>query len=142
MTAEWAAANERGDTVRAAEVQKLRNDEGVQDHTDTDILLQRGLGFLLPPLGILLLARWLYISRGQVRLDPSDTLHAPGHPPVPASAITAVDDALWERKGIAYVRYDLPGGAGGTVKLDDFVYDRKPIDAIHDRLKHVVRPGA
>ena len=31
--------------------------------------------------------RWLYISRGEIRLDEADTLHAPGHGAVPLAAV-------------------------------------------------------
>jgi hypothetical protein len=105
-------------------------------HSDADILLQRVLGFALPPIGIILLVRWLHMSRGRVRLDADDVLHAPGHPPVPASAVTEIDDRGWDRKGISLVRYEVDK-TPGVVKLDDFVYDRAPIDAIHDRLVHL-----
>ena len=86
---------------------------------------------------LLALVRWLYISRGTIRLDGSDTLHAPGHPAVPVSTITEINDDLWERKGISYISYEGAEGTAGEIKLDDFVYERKPIDQIHDRLRHL-----
>ena len=124
---------------RGASIDALRAEQAqYKEHSETDILLQKILGFTVIPLSILLLIRWLYISRGEVRMDAMDTLHAPGHPPVPASAVTGIDDRLWDRKGIAYVDYQRSGGESGRLKLDDFVYERQPIDAIHDRLSYLL----
>lgn len=113
-----------------------------RDRTDADILLQRLLGITLPLVAILLLGRWLYISRGEIRLDENDTLHVPGHAPIPFDQIRWMDDDRWDRKGIAIVHC---GGEGreDSVKLDDFVYERGPVDMIHDRLRHLldVREG-
>ncbi|MEM7809774.1 MAG: hypothetical protein AAF561_16815 [Planctomycetota bacterium] len=105
-------------------------------HSDLSILLQKVLGFTLPPIGLVLLIRWLYISRGVVRLDENDVLHAPGHPPVAMDDVKEIDDRQWERKGISHIGYSVDGSEG-SVKLDDFVYERAPIDAIHDRLVHL-----
>jgi hypothetical protein len=107
-------------------------------HSGTDILFNRVMAVLLPPLAVVLLARWLYISRGEVRLDVSDTLFAPGHPPIPIAAVTRLDDDRWERKGIALVEYTLPDGSCGLVRLDHDWYEPKAIHAIHGRLAHLV----
>ena len=139
VQAELADATAYGETDRKIELaEELR---GLDNHSDEDIFLQKLLGFLLPPVAILLLARWLRISRGEIRLDEDDTLHAPGHPPIPADRITAIDDGRWDRKGISHVAYDLADGRAGSVKLDDFVYDRGPVDRIHDRLVHLKTRG-
>jgi hypothetical protein len=117
--------------------------------TRMDILLNKVLGVVLPPLGLGVLFWAFYNSRGEYRLE-NGILHAPGHPAVPLEKIHSVDRELWDRKGIAYVVYDLTeaptqarGKAGapvayrgvskaarGTLKLDDFVYDRAPVDQI------------
>src|SRR5439155_25395508 len=55
-------------------------------HTDLDINMNKGLGVLLPPLSVALLAWWLYASRGEYRFD-GQALSVPGHPPVPLNAI-------------------------------------------------------
>lgn len=119
------------------------NEHG-QAKTDFDINLQKMLGFSLPPLAIALLVFWLHRSRGQYRLT-EDTLHVPGHPPVPLQCITALDRKHWERKGIMLVRYALPDGVEGELKLDDFIYDAKPTDAIvkvlEERLNHPTLPN-
>ncbi len=129
------AEREGRDSDRVAALEQIK-EEGVKDHGDLSILLQKVLGMALPPLGIVLLVRWLHISRGTIRLDENDVLHVPGHPAVPASSVTNIDDGQWERKGISRVNYAVDG-TSGSLKLDDFVYERAPIDAIHDRLVHL-----
>jgi hypothetical protein len=108
-------------------------------HQPLDLLLQRGLGFALPPLGILLLAWALYNSRGQYKLE-GNTLEVPGHPPVPLDAITKIDKTLWDRKGVAYLDYALASGQKGRLRLDDFVYERTGTDAIYERIEKAVLP--
>ena len=128
-------AERRGDLSEATRLRKEQ--EGVEPHDGFDIPTQKIFGFSLPPLALLLLARWLYISRGEVRLTNDDVLHAPGHPPLSPADIEEIDDASWDRKGISTIYYDDRAGNVGRVKLDDFIYDRKPIDAIHDRLLYL-----
>ena len=106
----------------------------------SSILPQRIIGFVLPPLGLFLLWYWLKKSRGEYMLDRADVLHAPGHPDVPASAVTGIDDDRWAKKGISVVRYDHNGEAG-EITLDDFVYEAEPVHRIHDRLVHVTGHG-
>lgn len=110
-------------------------------HPGLDVPFNQFFGVLLPPLAVALLIRWLYISRGEYRLE-GRTLHIPGHPPIPLESITEVDKRLWDRKGIAFVGYELAGGTKGRVKLDDFVYERKPTDEIYDRIVAEVAPDA
>jgi hypothetical protein len=125
-------------TADMVEIQEEMKDLGIdgpeEPHSNLDLLTQRVLGIALPPIGILLLIRWLYISRGEIKLDGNDVLHAPGHPAVPVNRVKDVDSSQWDRKGIAYIHYDVDGKSS-TIKLDDFVYDRGPIDAIYERLK-------
>jgi hypothetical protein len=98
-------------------------------HTDLDIALNKGLGIALPPLGIALLVWFLYQSRGAYRFE-NGTLHVPGHPPVKLDEVVAIDKSKWDRKGIAIIEYATASGAKGSLKLDDFVYDRTPTDEI------------
>jgi hypothetical protein len=136
--------------------------------TRTDILLNQVLGIALPPLGLGVLIWAIYNSRGEYRLE-NGVLHVPGHPAVPLDKIQSVNRELWDRKGIAYVTYDLTEapapvprakagapiayravgkGARGMLRLDDFVYDRAPVDQIFKAieaslLKHAVpKPAA
>jgi hypothetical protein len=74
-------------------------------------------------------------TRGEYRLD-GDTLHVPGHPPIPLSSIRLIDKAIWERKGIARIEYELgESGQRNSFKLDDIAYLREPTDQILDRIE-------
>lgn len=110
-------------------------------HNDAALKLQRGLGYLLPPLGVLMLGWTLYNSRGRYVLS-GDTLSAPGHPPIPVAGIRRIDKSRWDRKGIAYLDYEVPGSRPGRIRLDDFIYERKPTDAILDRIEARLLPPA
>lgn len=112
-----------------------------KEHTATDIFWQRVLFFALPPLGIAAIARWIYISRGVYRLTADKLLHVPGHPPVPLDSITEIDKRQWDRKGIAHISYELGGGQKGTIRLDDFIYEREPTDEIFKRVEEHVAPN-
>ncbi len=108
-------------------------------HSDTDIRLQRIIGFGLLPLGFLMLFKAFYSGRGEYRLS-GGVLHVPGHPPVPLDSIRSIDQSNWDRKGIVYLTYD--AGAGERrLKLDDYVYERGPTDRIYDRILAAVAPA-
>ncbi len=98
-------------------------------HDEFSILLQKVLGFALPPIGIGLLIRWLRSSRGEIRLE-NGVLTIPGSPPVPLHAIDEIDKELWDRKGILTAYYTLEDNTTGKFILDDFVYQAHPIRAI------------
>jgi hypothetical protein len=130
---ERAVARQAGDSEREAQLSRELIDTGAPK-SGMDIFLQKLLAFTLPPLGLLLLGWTLYNSRGEYRLE-NGVLHVPGHPPVPMERIVAIDKQLWDRKGIAYVAYDHPeAGDTGRIRLDDFVYERPPTDAIVERI--------
>jgi hypothetical protein len=120
-------AKARGDEEA---VQRLDEEfKNTQKHSDTSIRWQRNLAIMLP-FGALAMAIWaFYSSRGVYRFA-DNTLHVPGHPPVPLDAIVRIDQRKWDRKGIAYIDYELQGKPG-RLKLDDYIYDRKPTDEIH-----------
>jgi len=129
--------------------------------TSTDILLNQVLGVVLPPMGLFVVGWAIYNSRGEYRME-NGIVHVPGHPPVPLDKINSVDRELWDRKGIAYVDYDLSvaptkakagagapvayqgvtKGASGTFKLDDFVYDREPTDRIFKTIESTLLNAA
>jgi hypothetical protein len=116
----------------------LEEQKKYADHTDMDILFQRVLGFVLPPLGVLTLFWALRNSRGEYRLV-GETVHIPGHSPVNFDQIRRLDKKLWDRKGIAYVDYEVDGASElRRFRLDDFVYERKPTDQIYDRINAYV----
>ena len=100
----------------------------------------------MPSLGLALLIWTLYRSRGEYRLS-GHTLYVPGHPPIPLESIVKMDKTLWDKKGIAWIEYALPSSDGPadptgsrTLKLDDFVYDRDPTDAIVERIEQIIAP--
>lgn len=103
-------------------------------HTETDILLNRAIGWSLPPLSLALLVWAFYNSRGRYRLH-DNILEVPGHPPLPLNVIESIDKTDWERKGIAYLNYALPNGMVGQARLDDFIYQREPTDEIFKKIE-------
>jgi len=113
----------------SAEIQKTG-----EKYDELSMQLNRALTFLLPVLGVALASYAVYRSRGEIRLE-NDTFQKPGKPPIPLAAITEVDAAMWERKGIARATYKLPDGTTGLLVLDDFVYDQKPIDAMYEHIQ-------
>jgi hypothetical protein len=136
----WPAQNRKLDPIEAElkgspnetrriELEQQRKQIGDRK-TDTSIQLQRVLAIGLPLVAIGYAGFFLRRSRGEIRLE-NDTLHVPGHPPVPLTAIRAVDDSLWKKKGIAVLTYDT-GSATGTIRLDDFIYQQTPVDQIFD----------
>ena len=104
-------------------------------HGGFDIPLNKAMGILFPPLSLLFGAWVLYSSRGTYLLS-GDTLYLPGHPAIPLNAIRKIDRDKWDRKGIAYVEYQIPGTSqSGRFKLDDFVYQRIPTDRIFEQIE-------
>jgi hypothetical protein len=126
---------------QASELQK-REDELGTPKTGTDIWFQKFLASILPVAGIAYLIVTLYKSRGEYRLS-GQTLSVPGHPPVELEQIRQIDKSRWDRKGIAVLEYELPNSTGRRkITLDDFVYQRKAIDAIFERIQdQVVGPA-
>jgi hypothetical protein len=121
-----------------AQAQKL----DILPHPGLDVQLNQVLGVLLPPFSMALLAWSVYSSRGMYRYD-GTTLNAPSHPPVPLNAMRKIDRAKWDRKGIAYIDYQIPGTAkSGRIKLDDFIYQREPIDQMFAHIEATLVPAA
>ena len=148
----WPKENQRVDQLttelndarkagKDSEASKLDAELGkLKKHTVTDINIQKLLAFGLPPLGIFVLVWSLYHSRGQYRLE-QNTLNVPGHPPIPLDAIRSIDRTDWDRKGIAYLNYELINGKTGSARLDDFIYQRKPTDEIFDQIEDFTGTG-
>jgi hypothetical protein len=129
------------DDKKAAELSaELRKYE---KHNDASILLQKILAFVLPGFGLFWGTWTIKDTRGQYRLA-GDTLHVPGHPPVPFDHIRRIDKRKWDRKGIAYLHYE--HGAPPTqrvLKLDDYAYERKPTDDILELIeRNLLAPSA
>jgi hypothetical protein len=113
----------------------------IMPHPGLDIPMNQAFGVLLPPLSLLFLCWTLFISRGSYRFDGNE-IHVPGHPPIPLSALRKINRAKWDRKGIAYVEYQSPGGNKlKTFKLDDFVYQREPTDQIFATIEAALGAG-
>jgi hypothetical protein len=109
-------------------------------HTDLDIMIQKILAGVLPPVGLFMLISTFYRSRGQYQLS-GTTLRVPGHPPVPLDNMRRIDKRLWDRKGIAYIDYEIPDTQQtATLKLDDFVYERAGTDEIFKRIETYLLP--
>jgi hypothetical protein len=140
LTAQHEQAARAGDREKAAALLEERKKLG-DIKGEWDLFLQRALCFTLPPLGVGIVLWALYRSRGEYRLV-GQTLHVPGHPPVPFENITEIDRHLWDRKGIAYIHYDIGGRQQGRLTLDDFIYDRPPTDAIFERIERFVNGGS
>jgi hypothetical protein len=102
-----------------------------------DIFLNKLLGILLPPAGVFALVWGWHQSRGEIRLS-GRTLHVPGHPPIPLEKIDSIDKSRWDKKGIAIVEYVLDDGGKRTFRLDDYVYDRAPIDEIYQIIEQTL----
>src|SRR5262245_1253817 len=91
LTAKRDAAANAGDQPNyrtySDELKKLNNGE---QKNDASIFFQKLLCVALPALGIFVLGRALYKSRGEVRLE-GQTLSIPGHPSIPFENITEID---------------------------------------------------
>lgn len=142
LSSEIDAAESAGDEAKKTDLIEQR--KKFDEHSDTDILFQKALAVVLPPLGLLTLFWALRNSRGEFRLSGGgQTLHVPGHGAVRFDQVRRLDKKLWDRKGIAFVDYEpAEGGPTRRFKLDDFVYERKPIDEIYERLEQYVTPLA
>jgi hypothetical protein len=148
----WPAENERIEQLKKdAEVARKNNKDAevgkltaevakLQHHTDSDLRLQKILGGVLPPLGILVLVWSLYHSRGAYRLR-DNILTVPGHPPIALDSIRSIDKTDWDRKGIAHIEYELPNGSRGSATLDDFIYQRPPTDEIFKKIEEFTGTG-
>ncbi len=114
---------------QAEELEKKGQHPEYKPHNPLSILINQILALALPPLGIYILWAALYESRGQYRLA-DGILEVPGHPPVPLDAIREIDKAKWDRKGIAYLTYELADSQTGRIKIDDDRYEQATTDAI------------
>jgi hypothetical protein len=107
-------------------------------HSQMDMGFQKVLMVLVPIIGIGVLAWCLSRSRGEYRLE-GTTLHVPGHPPVELQNITTINKKNWDRKGLAYLTYE-QGSEKGTIRIDDFAYQRGPTDEIFERIQKQLLP--
>jgi hypothetical protein len=129
----WPAELREAETLRKQQLTPNK-----EPHSQTDIFWNQVLGVVLPPIGFLALAWFLYGSRGRYRLS-GQTLYVPGHEPIPIEAITVIDKSKWERKGIARIEYE-SAGKPRSLRLDNFVYQEEPTRLIVKRLEEALFP--
>ena len=120
----------------SAKVEALAKElQSMSKHTPMDIWIQKVLAFTLPAFGIFWGVWTLKDTRGVYRMS-GNTLQVPGHPPVHVDDVRRIDKRKWDKKGIAYLHYEVgqPPKAG-VLKLDDFAYERKPTDEMLERVE-------
>ena len=125
----WPTENRTYDAMRA----KGETPPEV-NHNEAGILINKGLGILLPGFSLPLFIWLMYRSRGAYRLE-NETLELPGRAPIPLDKIQALDKSAWDRKGIVVVEYLGADGATQHAALRDMVYERRATDQIVDRIE-------
>lgn len=133
------AAQREQDT---AKVEELAGELGrIKSHSNWDLGLQKVLALACPAFGLVWGLWTLHMTRGRLRMS-GDTLEVPGHPPVTLENIRKIDKRKWDRKGIAFLHYEVGNPPKpGVLKLDDFAYERVPTDEILDRIEKGVMAG-
>ena len=127
------AASSAGDTARVEVLAKELQD--LSPHSDMDLLFQKVLAFALPAFGIFWGVWTIKDTRGVYRMS-GNTLFVPGHPPVTIDDIRRIDKRKWDKKGIAFLHYEVgQPPTAGVLKLDDFAYERKPTDEMLERIE-------
>lgn len=133
IEAQISEAEKAGKPVEEIAPLKKKRDDTGKFHNTTSLLVQRGIGFICAPIGAWLLLRHLRATSGQYLLE-NDVLTTPRKKRIPMDSVTAVRNAKWMTKGLAYFDYKKPDGEAGTFTLDALAYETKPSDAIHDEL--------
>ena len=130
------AAAQSGDSAKVEALAKELGD--LNHHSEMDLLFQKALAFALPAFGIFWGVWTLKDTRGVYRMS-GNTLHVPGHPPVSVDDIRRIDKRKWDKKGIAFLHYEIgQPPTEGVLKLDDFAYERKPTDEMLERIERNV----
>ncbi|MGF1531629.1 MAG: hypothetical protein ACFCU4_09765 [Puniceicoccaceae bacterium] len=140
LTAEKESALAADDKQRIDELEVLLEDLG-EPKSDADLFIQKVFFIGLGPGAIILIVNALYRSRGAVVYDGS-TVQLPDGRSVDVDSITEVDNRRWDKKGIAIFYYSDQQTSNRNFRLDDFIYDRPPIDRIHEELCKKLRPEA
>jgi hypothetical protein len=102
-------------------------------HDPPGVLFNQLAGILCTALSVPFFVWREYRSRGEYRLS-GGTLHVPGHPPVTLQQVQGLDLVRWDRKGIAVLECQLPGGMR-RVALNDMIYQREPTDQIVEQIE-------
>lgn len=109
-----------------------------QDHSDTDIFLQRALAASILSVGVYVAALYAGSFRRWIALDETG-LSTSGGQRTPLDAITGLDKRRWRKKGIAVVGYGTADGPG-WIKLDNWKYELEPTNAIVREIESRLRP--
>jgi len=104
------------------------------EHNEASLAINQVLGVLLPAVSLPLFVWLMYRSRGEYRLSVGK-LMTPGNAPVALESVRSLDKSRWDRKGIAVVEHELPGGQTGKITLRDMVYQRRATDEIVARIE-------
>jgi hypothetical protein len=99
-----------------------------KNYSDKDIMLQKVLGFVLLPLGLIFLAGAARTVGRWIGLDEDGVITSWGQK-VPFAAITHINKERWDSKGIAVLFYEVRGEEKRLV-LDDWKYDQKATEEI------------
>lgn len=102
-------------------------------HDPPGIVFNQFAGVLCTALSIPILIWRERRSRGEYRLS-GNTLHVPGQAPIEMQEIQGLDLVRWDRKGIAVIECQSPGGMR-RVAINDMIYQRQPTDQIVDRIE-------
>jgi len=130
------AANASGDSAKVEALAKELQD--LNYHSEMDLGIQKILAIVLPAFGLFWGGWTIKDTRGVYRMQ-GNSLHVPGHPPVTVDDIRRIDKRKWDKKGIAFLHYEVgQPPTEGVLKLDDFAYDRKPTDEMLERIERNV----
>ncbi len=102
-------------------------------HATEDLAMQYIFGGLFACIGVLLLIYWFTQRTRTLRTDEEAVYTAAGTR-VPFHAITAINKAKWDSKGIAKVRYALEGRHGEFL-VDDYKFDTMPTRQILEEIE-------
>ena len=127
------AASTANDTAKVEALAKELSD--LSYHSEWDLFFQKFLAITLPAFGLFWGGWTLRDTRGVYRMS-ANTLKVPGHPSVTVDDIRRIDKRKWDKKGIAFLHYEVgQPPTAGIIKLDDFAYERKPTDEILERIE-------
>jgi len=107
-------------------------------HTASDMFTQKLIGYTCLPLGLLFtisllrqFGRWIAVN--------DDGLTVRGGRRIPFDAITTLNKARWQSKGIAVLTYQHANRSKRLV-LDDWKYQRQPMVAIEKYVEQHISP--
>jgi len=108
------------------------------DYSDSDIRIQKIIGFGLLPVALLYCGSFLRSFSRRIDLDDSGVSTSWGQR-MDFTAVTNLNKSRWKTKGIAVAHYDKPGKPGKLV-LDNFKYDRGAINEMVKSLEAHLKP--